>query len=90
MPYPASERGQEELQLDCRSHLRSLSGVPQVTVLLIVRVFGHYGMRETLEHATFREGEILSTLEDQMEYFSLCGFPMADVFGTPALNDKRR
>jgi hypothetical protein len=25
---PASERGQEELKLDCRSHLRSLSGVP--------------------------------------------------------------
>jgi len=28
MPYPASERDQEELQLDCRSHLRILSGVP--------------------------------------------------------------
>jgi hypothetical protein len=28
MPHTASERGQEELQLDCRSHLRSLSGVP--------------------------------------------------------------
>ena len=26
-PCPASERGQEELQLDCRSHVRSLSGV---------------------------------------------------------------
>jgi hypothetical protein len=27
-PNPASKRGQEELQLDCRSHLRSLSDVP--------------------------------------------------------------
>ena len=26
--YPASERGQQKLKLDCRSHLRSLSGVP--------------------------------------------------------------
>ncbi len=25
--YPASKRGKEELKLDCRSHLRSLSGV---------------------------------------------------------------
>jgi len=25
---PASKRGQEELKLDCRSHLSSLSGVP--------------------------------------------------------------
>jgi len=26
--YPASKRGQEELQLDCGCHLRILSGVP--------------------------------------------------------------
>ena len=26
--YPASKRGQEQLELDCRSHLSSLSGAP--------------------------------------------------------------
>lgn len=42
-------------------------------------------LKDMIRHATYREGEILSTLHCEIEYFSACGFSMKGVFSQNAV-----
>jgi len=78
---PASERSQEELQMDGFNHAASVSNVRQVVALKFDRIFGHYGLRQSRggSIAYLREGAhcitLSSTVKPLQEAWCLISHP---------------